>query len=193
MSQPYKKGGRWEAHSRQTESHMQRFWKEILGKFQDLRWGEKSGMRPERWQGLGFPDGSTGKESACHAGHSGDADLISGSGRSPAGGNGNPLQYLCLQNPMDRGAWWAAVQGVAESRTRLKRLSSSCSMQLWESMVVVFSSSFVSDSLWPFELEPTRLFCQWDSLGKNIGVGCHFLLQGIFPIQGSKPWLQHCK
>ena len=40
-------------------------------------------------------------------------------------GNGNPLQYSCLENPMDGGAWWAAVYGVAQSRTRLKRLSSS--------------------------------------------------------------------
>ena len=43
-------------------------------------------------------------------------------------GNGNPLQYSCLENPVDRGAWWAAVSGVAQSRTRLTRLScSSCS------------------------------------------------------------------
>ena len=43
-------------------------------------------------------------------------------------GNGTPLQYFCLENPMDRGAWWAAVYGVAQSRTRLKRLSSSSSI-----------------------------------------------------------------
>ena len=45
--------------------------------------------------------------------------LIRGSGRSPGEGNGNPLQYSCLENPMDRGAWWATVHGVAKSRTRL--------------------------------------------------------------------------
>ena len=45
-------------------------------------------------------------------------------------GNGNPLQYSCLENPRDRGAWWAAVYGVAQSRTRLKRLSSSNTQQL---------------------------------------------------------------
>ena len=45
-------------------------------------------------------------------------------------GNGNPLQYCCLENPRDRGAWWAAVHGVAQSRTRLKRLSSSSSRHL---------------------------------------------------------------
>ena len=46
-------------------------------------------------------------------------DLIPGSERSPGEGNGNPLQYSCLENPMDRGAWWATVHGVAKSRTRL--------------------------------------------------------------------------
>ena len=48
---------------------------------------------------------------------------IPGLGRSPGGGNGNPLQYSCLENPMDRGAWWATVQGVAKSQKQLKRLS----------------------------------------------------------------------
>ena len=60
--------------------------------------------------------GSDGRESACNAG---DLGSILGSGRSPGEGNGNPFQYSCLENPMDGGAWWAAVHGVAESRTRL--------------------------------------------------------------------------
>ena len=46
--------------------------------------------------------------------------LIPGLGRSPGGGYDNPLQYPCLENPMDRGAWWATVHGVAKSQTRLK-------------------------------------------------------------------------
>ena len=58
----------------------------------------------------GFPHSSVSKESACNAG---DLDLIPGSGRSPGEGNGNPLQYSCLENSMDRGAWWATVHGVA--------------------------------------------------------------------------------
>ena len=64
----------------------------------------------------GFPSGSDGKESACN---SGDLGLIPGLGRSPGEGNGYPLQYSCLENSMDRGAWWAIVHGVAKSRTRL--------------------------------------------------------------------------
>ena len=65
---------------------------------------------------LGFPCSSVGKESACSAGNPG---LIPGLGRSPGEGNGNPLQYPCLENLMDREAWWVAVHGVAKSRARL--------------------------------------------------------------------------
>ena len=66
---------------------------------------------------MGFPGGSVDKESACNVGDTGDVGLISGSGRSPGEVNGNPLQYSCLENPMDRGAWWATVHGVAKSWT----------------------------------------------------------------------------
>ena len=59
----------------------------------------------------GFPDGSVGKEFTCNAG---DTGSVPGLGRSLGGGNGNPLQYSCLENPMDRGAWWATVHGVAK-------------------------------------------------------------------------------
>ena len=60
------------------------------------------------------PDGSDGKESMYSEG---DPGSISGSGRSPGEGNGNPLQYSCLENPMDRGAWWATVHWVSKSQT----------------------------------------------------------------------------
>ena len=63
---------------------------------------------------LGFPGGSNGKESTCNVG---DLGLIPGSGRSPGEGHDNPLQYYCLENPMDRGAWWATVREVAKSQT----------------------------------------------------------------------------
>ena len=61
---------------------------------------------------MDFPSGSDDKESACNAGELG---LIPGSGRPPGGGHGNPLEYSCLENPMDRGSWWAAVHGTAKS------------------------------------------------------------------------------
>ena len=64
----------------------------------------------------GFPGGSDDKASACNAG---DLGSIPGLGRSPGEENGNPLQYSCLENPMDRGAWWATAHGVAKSWTRL--------------------------------------------------------------------------
>ena len=67
-----------------------------------------------------FPGGSEVKVSACNAG---DLGSIPGSGRSPGEGNGNPLQYSCLENPMDRGAWWAIVHGVAKSWTRLSNFT----------------------------------------------------------------------
>ena len=62
---------------------------------------------------LDFPGGSDGKESACSAE---DPDLIPESGRSPREGNGYPLQYSCLENCMDRGAWWATVMGSQRVR-----------------------------------------------------------------------------
>ena len=64
----------------------------------------------------GFPGGSDSKESACNAG---DPGLIPQSGRFPGGGCGNSFQYSCLENPMDRGTWWATVPGVAKSQTKL--------------------------------------------------------------------------
>ena len=63
-----------------------------------------------------FPGGSDGKASVYNAG---DPGSIPGLGRSPGEGNGNPLQYYCLENPMDRGAWQATVHGIAKSQTRL--------------------------------------------------------------------------
>ena len=68
---------------------------------------------------LDFPDGSAGKESSCNAGDTGDVGLIPGWGRSSEEGNGNPLQYSCLENSMDRRAWQAIVHGVPKSQTQL--------------------------------------------------------------------------
>ena len=64
----------------------------------------------------GFPGGLEGKEPACNAGDLSSIPRLEG---SPGEGNGNPLQYSCLENPMDRGTWWATVYEVAKSQTQL--------------------------------------------------------------------------
>jgi len=71
---------------------------------------------------MSFPCGSVDKESACCIGDTRDLSLTTGLGRSPEGGHGNPLQYSCLENPKDRGAWQATVHGVTQSWTWLKGL-----------------------------------------------------------------------
>ena len=80
------------------------------------------------WFG-GFPGGSNGKESACHAGNLGS---VPGSGRSPGEGNGNPFQYSCLENSMDREAWQDTARGVANSWIRM-------SEQHFEFFTIMFS------------------------------------------------------
>ena len=69
--------------------------------------------------GLGLSPKLSGKESTGSAGDARDTSLVPGSGRFPGEGNGNLLQYSCLGNPMDRRVWWATVQGVTKSQTRL--------------------------------------------------------------------------
>ena len=64
---------------------------------------------------VGFSGGSVVKESACSAGDT-DVGSVPGSERSPGEGNGNPLEYSCLENPMDRGAWWTTVLGVSTTQ-----------------------------------------------------------------------------
>ena len=86
-----------------------------------------------RW---GFPVDSDGKESACNAG---DWGLIPGWGRFPGEGHGYLLQYPCLENPMDRGAWWAIVPGVTKSQTWLSD---------WAGMHCGFSGFIWGGMLW---------------------------------------------
>ena len=69
----------------------------------------------------GFPGGSVVENPPTNAGDTGDMGLIHELGRSPGEGSDNRLQYSCLENPMDRGAWWATVHGVTKSWTRLSR------------------------------------------------------------------------
>ena len=72
---------------------------------------------------MGFPGGADGKEPTANAGDIRDVGSILEPGRSPEGGHINPLQYSCLENPMNRGAWRATVHRVTKSLTRLKLLS----------------------------------------------------------------------
>ena len=89
---------------------------------------------------LDFPGGSEGKVSVCNAR---DPGSIPGSGRSPGEGNGNPLQYSCLENPLDGAAWQARVHGVTKSRTRL----SDFSFTLYISLLLSDGSAFLKTCL----------------------------------------------
>ena len=71
----------------------------------------------------GFPGGAGGKEPTCQCRREKRFGLDPWVGRIPGGGNGNPLQYSCLEHPRDRGAWWATVHRVVKSYTQLKQLS----------------------------------------------------------------------
>ena len=93
----------------------------------------------------GFPGGSDGEESACSVG---DPGLIPRSGRSPGEGTGNPLQYSCLVNSRDRGAWTALVHGVAEESDMTERLNNN----IWH-LYLIFGVAVVKS------LSHVRLFC----------------------------------
>ena len=112
-------------------------------------------------------------------------------------GNGHPLQCSCLENPRDGGAWWAAIYGVAQSWTQLKRLSSSSSGSLFNRMKVKWKLKSLShvrlfETPWTIVYSMDGLYSPWNSPGQNTGVGSLSLLQGIFPTQGSNPDLPHC-
>ena len=83
---------------------------------------------------LGFPGGSEVKVPACYLG---DLGSVPGLGRFPGEGNGNPLQYSCLENPMDRGAWWATVHGVTKSQTQLSDFTFFSFVQRFVMFVVI--------------------------------------------------------
>ena len=75
-----------------------------------------------------IPSGSADQESACNAGDTGDVGLIPGLGKSPGRGHGNPLQYSCLENPMDRGAWLTIVHRVAKNQKQLSTMALALAM-----------------------------------------------------------------
>ena len=122
VRQEIRKEGRWEGRRGKGKEEGRR----EEGKEGKREEGRKEGRVPISqtlqvwtWSRLvtwGFPGSSDGKESACSAG---DLGSIPGLGRSPGEGNGNPLQYLRLKNPMDRGAWWALQSMGLKGQTRL--------------------------------------------------------------------------
>ena len=114
------------------------------------------------------PCSSVGKESACKAGDPAMQSFIPGWGRSPGEGNGNPLQFSCLKNPMDRGAWRATLRGVMKSQMRLKWLSTCAHLEAKASFFFLIVGVYLLlPSCTPFDLsEGGSAFEQVDSLLK---------------------------
>ena len=114
------------------------------------------GPRNDKRQG--FPGGSVLKSPPAN---SGDVGSVLGSGRTPGGGHGNPLQYSCLENPLDRGAWRAMVHGAARSRTRREAERRQGNGALTE---------FVAQALNPAPIQPTpkRTQASWVSQGPGL-------------------------
>ena len=102
------------------------------------------------------------KNLPANAGDVRDRGLIPGLGRFPGGGNGNLFQYFCLENPMDKEAWWATAHSVAKSRTRLKRLSTYACR--WTGELVFKNEACPGDSNMHLGLGPSTsqsLTCMW--------------------------------
>ena len=140
------------------------------------------------WFPQAFP---VAKNPSANARETRDICSTPGSGRSPGEENGNLLQLSCLENPIDRGAWQPTVHGVAKSQTQLSDWAHIYFHNCY--IVILCHCLVVSNSLQPHRLQPDRLLCPWNFPGKNTGVGCHFLLQGIFLTQRSNLGLLHCR
>ena len=93
---------------------------------------------------MGFPGSSNGKEFACNVG---DPGSIPGLGRSLGEGNAYPLHYYCLENSMDRGAWWATVYGVMKSQTGLTNTH-----------IKIIQMNYLQNKTWPTDLENKLMF-----------------------------------
>ena len=139
-------------------------------------------------------------------------------GKIPGVGNGNPLQYSCLENPMDRGVLWATVHGVAKGSDKTERLSvhvhartrmhththkyiygsdlGHLSFKCWWNFLFKRTKDYWSEScsIMSYCLWPHRIYIQsMEFSSQNTGVGSLPLLQGIFPTQGWNPGLPHCR
>ena len=145
---------------------------------------------------MSFPNSSAVKSPSANGGDVRDMGLISGWGQSPGGGNGNPLQYSCLKNPVDRGAWWAIVHGVqrighdwatkpkkamaphsstlawkipwVEEPGKLQSMGSLRARHNWVTSLSLFTCMH-----WRRKWQPTPVFLPEESQGRGSLVGCH--------------------
>ena len=124
---------------------------------------------------VGFPGGSEVKASTRNAG---DLGSIPGSGRSPGEGNDNPLQDSCLENPMDRGAWWATVHGVAKSRTRLSDFTFTLTFILIICSVRQHSIGASEKGPTPLPVHPWWSVCIFGIHTHNVYMFMHILVLG---------------
>ena len=136
------------------------------------------------------------------ASNAGDTVSVPRSGRSPGEGNGNPLQYSCLGNPIDRGVWQDTIRGVAESNTTKQQqkyqlyFNKTTGKNAFTIFILPYFPIFlilIRLSVYDFtEIPITFILVPWNSPGQNTGEGSLSLLQEIFPTQGSNPGLPHC-
>ena len=153
---------------------------------------------------MGFAGGSEVKASACNAG---DPGSIPGSGRSPGEGNGNPLQYFCLGNPMDAGAWWPTVHRVAKSRTQLSDFTFLFTwskllriliafIELWITMEENAKIKILARRKWMFELlRENQAFVVVHLLSHVWLFATHGLKHGRLPCPSLSPrvWSNSCQ
>ena len=114
-----------------------------------------------------YPSFSGGSEVKAAARNAEDLGSIPGSGRSPGEGNGNPLQYSCLENPMDGGAWWTTAHGVTKSRTRLSDFTffKLCSVALIDCLLIISVDTHRSVQRPPGKWEVRRTGCELSHCG----------------------------
>ena len=131
------------------ESQGQEAWlAAVYGVAQSWTWLKRRSSSSSSDPDWSFPGGSVGKESTCNVGDTRDVGLIPGLGRSPGGGHGNSLQYSCLENPMDRGAWWVTVHRVTKSWTWQKPTEHKLMWsRLRELLLCLLSSDFHNNSV----------------------------------------------
>ena len=120
----------------------------------------------DRW--LGFPGGASGKEPTCHFRRLKRHRFNPCSGRSPGGGHSNPLQHSCLENPMDRGAWWATVHTITQSQAQLRWFSTPTFILLCLTWFYIYIYIYFFFSFFFLQIEVL-----WQTCIKQI-YQCHF-------------------